>query len=208
MAEILPESRVVDVCLPRAFDRKYGTSITAEEACQLAAIVKCVGARQILEIGTYDGNTTLILAANCDTVGRVTTVDLPPDFDLETERSSLVYAEGEVNLTPRDEVGRQYRGHPLEVRIQQVFGDSAALDWGAFGGPFDLIFIDGCHSEHYVDSDTRNALAQLAPNGAIVWHDYGMIPDVSKVVDRIARQRKDLRVSALEGTRLALGMRC
>jgi hypothetical protein len=58
-----------------------------------------------------------------------------------------------------------------------------------------------------VESDTRNALKVLAPGGIIVWHDYGMIPDVSVVVDRFARELGNMNFAALEGTRLAMAIR-
>ena len=191
--------------LPRAFDRKPGTSITVEEACNLAAIARGLEVRKALEIGTYDGNTALVLAANLAPGGEVVTVDLPPDFSIE-KQESLSYSDGEFNLTPREQLARQYRGHPLSSRIRQVYADSAAMDWKALGGPFDLVFIDGCHSESYVQSYSENAVNVLTPGGAIVWHDYGMIPAVSSVVDRLARQLTSMKVYALEGTRLAIGL--
>src|SRR6185295_4077933 len=105
-----------------------------------------------------------------------------PDFGVD-QQTSLVYAAGECNLTERDQMGRQYQGHRLAPRIKQVYGDSARVDWNTFGGPFDLIFIDGSHTEEYVQSDSENAFKHLALGGVIVWHDYGMIPAVSTVVD-------------------------
>jgi len=205
LSRALPGIESVDVSLPRAFDRKGGTSISPEEACHVAAIIRHTHARNALEIGTYDGNTALLLASNLPSDGTVATVDLPPDFETQ-ERESLAYTEVELNLTNRSDLGRQYRGHPLASRIHQHYGDSAVLDWNRLGGPFDLIFIDGCHSEDYVAADSRNALKQLSPEGIILWHDYGMIPDVSKVVDRFAEETPNMNVFALEGTRLALAM--
>lgn len=205
LTTVLPGVEKIEVLLPRAFDRKGGTSITVEEACHLAAIAKCVKAGKVLEIGTYDGNTALVLAANLPTEGSVVTVDLPPSFDMQNQ-NSLIHPEVELNLTPRDQLGRQYKGHQLSARISQVYGDSAALDWNALGGPFDLVFIDGCHSEAYVRSDSQNAMKHLAPGGAIVWHDYGMIPEVSSVVDQLAKQTTKMKVYALEGTRLVVGL--
>lgn len=205
LTEILPGVEQSELVLPRAFDRKSGTSISLEEACHLAAIAKCTKAVNALEIGTYDGNTALVLAANLRPEGAVVTVDLPPDFDLE-KQDSLTYSDVELNLTQRHQLGRQYRGHQLSTRIRQVYGDSAALDWNTFGGPFDLVFIDGCHSEQYVRVDSQNAMNHLAPGGVIIWHDYGMIPEVSKVVDQIANEITNMKVYALEGTRLAVGL--
>lgn len=203
LSEVLKGIEDVEVSLPRTFDRKMGTSVSVEEAGHLAAITKKINASKILEIGTYDGNTTLVLAANMASGGQVVTVDLPPDFTLE-KRESLAYTNVDLNLTKRDHLGRQCRDHQLSERITQVFGDSAAIDWTKLGGPFDLIFIDGCHSEDYVRADSLNALKVLNPGGALVWHDYGMIRSVSKVVDEFATHA-DLKVYALEGTRLAIG---
>ena len=205
LARLLPGIEPVDVSLPRVFDRKEGTSISLDEACHVAAIIKHTNARKALEIGTYDGNTALLLASNLPSDGTVVTVDLPPDFD-RRQHESLTYTDIELNLTNRSDLGRQYRGHPLASRIHQRYGDSAALDWNNLGGPFDLIFIDGCHSDDYVASDSRNAIKQLAPGGVILWHDYGMVPDVSRVVDRIAEEASNMRVVALEGTRLAVAL--
>jgi predicted O-methyltransferase YrrM len=203
LAEILPEVCEAEVVLPRAFDRVRGTSITAEEACHLGAIARFKQGRA-LEIGTFDGNSTLVLAANLGDEGAVVTVDLPPDFD--PAKAPLAHSDAALNLTPRDQLGRQFRGHPLSRRIRQVYGDSAKLNWGDLGGPFDLVFIDGCHSESYVRSDSENALRHLAPRGIIIWHDYGMIAEVSTAVDRFVQEVVDLRAFALEGTRLAIGL--
>jgi predicted O-methyltransferase YrrM len=207
LTEILPDSRSVEISLPRAFDRTFGTSISAEEACQLCAIVKCLKAKKVLEIGTFDGNTTLAMATNLNGDGQVVTVDLPPDFDKEKQAGSMKFTDGFLNLTPRDQLGRQTRDHEFSSRIRQVYGDSAVLDWSKLGGPFDLIFIDGSHTYEYVRSDSRNALRQLADGGAIVWHDYGMIADVSVAVDEFAREAAGIKSYALEGTRLAIGLK-
>ena len=48
---------------------------------------------------------------------------------------------------------------------------------------FGLVFVDGCHAYDFVHQDTANALRYLRPGGLIVWHDYGMLKDVSRVVD-------------------------
>ncbi|MCE7875210.1 class I SAM-dependent methyltransferase [bacterium CPR1] len=206
LTDLVPDSATVDICLPRGFDRKFGTSLTAEEACHVCALVRVLKAQRVLEIGTFDGNTTLALAANLSEDGQVVTVDLPPDFDSMTDKTKLLRPGEEVNLTPRSQLGRQFQGHPLARRIKQVHADSATLDWSDLGGPFDLVFIDGCHSAPYVRSDSLNALQQVKEGGAILWHDYGMTPDVSSEVDRLSREMPGLRVRALEGTRLALAL--
>jgi predicted O-methyltransferase YrrM len=207
---VLPDLKDVNVVLPRAFDRKSAASksanMTVEEASHLGAIANYVNAKKVLEIGTADGNATLLLAANVGEGGTVVTVDLPLDFEL-AKQDSLAYPDGDLNLTSRGEVGRQYRGQAVSRCISQVYGDSAKIDWNELGGPFDLIFIDGCHTEAYVRSDSQNALKHLAEEGVIVWHDYGMIPEVSYVVDQLAREIPAIEMYAIEGTRLAVGLK-
>jgi predicted O-methyltransferase YrrM len=195
----VPEYAEFDLHLVRPFDRQRDTSITIEELCSLLAIAKKVNAKRILELGTFDGNTTLNLAAN--TEADIVTVDLPPDFNSFQAQGG----DSINNMTTRTQLGRQLCHHPLAPRIRQVFGDSMKLDWDTLGTGFDLIFIDACHKYSYVLSDTKNALARVSKGGAIVWHDYGIFEDVSRVVDMTA-QTTDLTVNAIEGTRLAVGL--
>ncbi|MGH7561382.1 MAG: class I SAM-dependent methyltransferase [Gemmatimonadales bacterium] len=200
-AEIFPGIEAVDVDLRRVLDRLENVSVSVRELVVLAAIVRRLGVRRVLEIGTSDGNTTLNLAANIMNGGGVSTLDLPPDWD---GRLGLDVPDPMRNVTERQRIGRQYRESPLAARIQGYFGDSAKVDWGELGGPFDLVFIDGCHHYDYVVSDTERALAHLAPGGVIVWHDYGTIEDVSRAVDRFAGP---LAIAAVRSSSLAVGWR-
>jgi predicted O-methyltransferase YrrM len=199
IAAAFPGIEDVDVRIRRAFNRPAGgCSIDVYEIFCICAIERFVQASNVLEIGTYDGNTALNLAVNVHEGGRVVTVDLPADWDGSL---NIAVPDRFMNVGPRDKVGAQYEGTPEAGTIEQIFADTATLDWAKLGGPFDLIFIDGCHHSDYVRSDTKNALAELAANGVLIWHDYGMSRHVSSVVDEVATRR---RVHALRGTRLAV----
>jgi predicted O-methyltransferase YrrM len=200
LTRVFPGIENVGVNLVNLYQRKIGLSVDAQELMVLCAIEKVIGARNVLEIGTYDGNTALNLAANLPSNGRVTTIDLPPDWD---RRFVYDVPNSHWNVTDRQSIGIQYRQTPYEERIRQVLGDSAGIDWHKLSPPFDLVFIDGCHYYDYVRKDTENSLKHLGPSG-VVWHDYGYIKDVSRVVDDTARQ---ITVHALRGTRLAVGWR-
>lgn len=193
----------VNVQLQLPFRRVVDTSLDPYELLVLAGIARSLVPSRILEIGTYDGNTALNLAANTPVSTTITTVDLPQDWEGEL---ALPIASDELNTLDmnqeRVEIGGQFRGSPHATRIRQVFADSAAVDWTTLGGPFDLIFIDGCHDRAYVRSDTDKALEVLAPGGTIIWHDYGFSDDVSEVVDSY---RDRMRLFALQGTRFAAG---
>jgi len=195
---ISKDPKVNTLTLLNVFDRTDDLSIDILELTYLISLIKIYKAQNILEIGTWDGNTTLNIAANLDEQGKIVTVDLPPDskgyFSLETPDMLK-------NLTDRHQLGIQYKKTKFESKIKQVYGDSAAIDWKTLGGPFDLIFIDGCHAFNYVKSDTENALSVLREGGTMVWHDYGMIKDVGLYLDQLA---KKLNIVVLRGTRIAL----
>lgn len=187
------------VTLVKSLGANAETSVTPHEIAILCAIVRLTGAKKILEIGTYDGRTALNLAANAPGDGTVTTMDLPPDWN---HGLAIDVPHHAVNATGVPPTSLKYRDTPYAHKVRQVYGDSAVLDWSTLGGMFDLIFIDGCHSYDYVMSDTSKALNTVRPGGLVIWHDYGMIEDVSKGVDEIARR---IEVRAIRSTSLAVG---
>src|ERR1019366_6589079 len=56
-----------------------GGNVSALELIILAKIAHLVQARMVFEIGTFDGRSTLNLAANSSDDARVYTFDLPPE---------------------------------------------------------------------------------------------------------------------------------
>jgi predicted O-methyltransferase YrrM len=201
LKEIFPGIEEGTVTLVRTYDRDEHTSVTLAEIAALSSIIKHTKVRNIFEIGTYQGNTTLQLAANSPGDAKITTLDLPPRWN--EDRRAIMTPEIFKNVTDRMTVGVQYKETPYADKIKQVFADSANMNWSQLPGPFDFIFIDGCHYYEYVKKDTENALRVLRPGGIIVWHDYGMIKDVSRAVDETS---KKLQIYAISGTRLAVGL--
>lgn len=195
---IFPGIEHIDVRVVRSYDREPLLSMTPAEVLAIGAMVRVLKPERILEIGTFEGNTTVNLAANAPSSARVFTLDLPPDWG---RRYELDVADIHFNAATGNHTGRQFIDTPHADRITQLWGDSAAFDWDEHG-PFDFILIDGCHTYEYAVSDTRNALRVLRPGGAIVWHDYGMLEDVSRAVDECSRQ---ISARAIQGTRLAVG---
>jgi predicted O-methyltransferase YrrM len=165
----------------------------------LSAITKFINARNILEIGTYNGYATLNLAANSPPDATITTIDLPPNW---AGGLRIKIPKSYQNVGNRSRIGMLYKDTRYSKKIVQVFGDSAEIDWGKMAIPFDLVFIDGCHHYEYVKKDTQNAIKYLKSGGMIIWHDYGMVRHVSKVVDETAKR---LKINAIQGTRLAVG---
>ena len=195
---VFPGIEHVDVRVVRSYDREPLLSMTPAEVLAIGAMVRGLRPERILEIGTFEGNTTVNLAANAPSGAHVFTLDLPPDWG---RRYSLDVLDIHYNAATGSHTGRQFTDSHHANRITQLWGDSAEFDWDEHG-PFDFILIDGCHTYEYAVSDTRNALRVLRPGGAIVWHDYGMLEDVSRAVDDMAGR---IRVRVIQGTRLAVG---
>ena len=179
------------------FNRTDNMSMTLQEVNAVAAIVSFIKARRIFEIGTFDGGTTVNLAANASEDSVVYTADLPASFD----NFKLKISSVSDNQSEHNNVGIQYRKSAFKDRIKQIFEDSAAIDFTKLDPPFDLFFIDGCHDYAYVKADTENAFKYTRKGGVILWHDYGMIKDVSDYVDEIADK---YAIRAIRGCRLAV----
>jgi predicted O-methyltransferase YrrM len=144
-----------------------------QEILILSAICKFINAKNICEIGTYDGNTALNLAANSPDDALITTIDLPPNWNGQFE---LDIPQPYINVQDRTKIGLQYKNTKYSHKIIPIFEDSAKINWGMnFPVSFDLVFIDGCHYYEYVNKDTQNALQHIKPGGLLIWHDYGMI---------------------------------
>src|SRR5262245_55644007 len=78
LCDLFPGINSSSVVLRKPESRVVGWSLDLQELVHLLAVLRFTGASRILEVGTYDGFTTLNLAANLPLGGSVATVDLPP----------------------------------------------------------------------------------------------------------------------------------
>jgi hypothetical protein len=178
------------IVLPRPQGRVVGFSLDLLELVHVLSAARFTGARSILEVGTFDGFTALNIAANVDTEGKVHTVDLPKEA--RGNNPSNPYAPYRV--------GSQFQSAPEAANIEQFWANSTTADWQVFGGPFDMILVDGSHEYRDVKADSENAFKHVKRGGTIFWHDYGHFRGVSKAVDELAREHP---IAVIKGTRLA-----
>jgi predicted O-methyltransferase YrrM len=160
--EITSPSTIVVLPEPEAADG----NVSLLELLVLARLARERGPRQVFEIGTFNGRTTLALAANTPEDALVYTLDLPP-----AEGTRYELAAGERLFVDKPASGALFATSPLRSRIRQLFGDSATFDVSGYRA--DFIFIDGSHAFDYVLSDSVKALGMLSAGGIVVWHDYG-----------------------------------
>ena len=160
------------------------------------------GPRTIVEIGTFDGRTTLNIATNAPDGAIVYTLDLPQE---------KLWATGLPIERPGDDVyidksgsGSRYRGADVEGRTVQLYGDSAGFDYSPYEKSVDFVFVDGAHSYEYVLNDTEVAFRLLRDGaGMIVWHDYGNRLGVVRALDELYLKRRELAtLRHIEGTSL------
>lgn len=160
----------------RAADGANG-NVSLEELLVLCRLVAARRPQRLFEIGTFDGRTTLNLAANAPADAVVHTLDLPP-----AHATAHPLAPGEARYVDKPASGARFAGTDVAGRIVQQYGDSATFDFSAYRAEF--VFVDGSHAYDYVLGDSRRALALLDGGpGTVVWHDYGEWDGVTRALD-------------------------
>ncbi len=161
-------------------------NVTAFELNVLILLVKNFMPSRIFEIGTFDGRTTLNLAAHCADDAGIFTLDLPQEDADKTELQDF-WRDRKYVIKPVS--GSRFINTAEEVKITRLFGDSAVFDFGPYFDTMDFVFVDGSHAAAYVENDTRIALKLLKDGkGIIVWHDYRPLSQVARVLNRMAKQ--------------------
>lgn len=185
------------------------------ELWTIAALTRRVAPTTALEIGTFDGNTALQIAANLPEDGTVFTLDLPTaEQGASGDRAGPGSAPGAASYSDAGDgryvndasrAHRKYsRHHCLAKRVVQWLGDSASFD---FAGHLEdrqvqLAFIDGSHGYRHVAHDTEQVLARMAPGGIVLWHDYTAVwPGVIRFLDELGQH---LSLARVAGTTLVV----
>ena len=110
----------------------------------LQALVRALGARNVLEIGTFTGYSALMMAEALPEDGRLITCDVDP----------------EATAIAKEFWARSPAGAKIELRLGPALETLSELE-----GPFDFVFIDA-DKEPYPDYYSRS-LELLAPGGMI-----------------------------------------
>jgi len=177
-------------------------NVSLLELVVIARLARRQQPQQVMEIGTFNGRTTLNIAANCDEQTTIYTLDLPREEVLNT---ALPLVARDKLFIDKEQSGARFIGTPYEKKIVQLYGDSARFDFSSYCGKIDVIFIDGSHSYGYVLNDSRVALKLLRNNrGLIIWHDYNDSEGVTRALNELYTQTAEFkRLRHIEGTSLA-----
>ena len=127
-------------------------------AADAAALLPLVAGQTVLEIGSFLGRSTALIASAAAHV-----------YALDWHyRDSGTCSTGPPDTLPgmRDNLvacGVMDRVTILCGRVEDLAAHLA--------GPFGAVFVDGAHDAASVERDTRLARRLVAPGGVIAWHD-------------------------------------
>jgi len=185
LAAVVPGDGMFRICAART-DKM---NVTYYELCCINTIVNALKPTRLFEFGTFDGRTTLNLAANSPAHAVVLTIDLP-------ERPATLLGR---------RLGERFLDRPERSKIHQFQCDTTHFDYAPFTGRMQFIFVDACHEYEFVQNDTRAAFQMADSAGAVIlWHDYGTWPGVTRAVDEFSLANPAGRsVFRIEGTSLA-----
>lgn len=178
ISQIVTEEVFIKILEPNAVNG----NILPLELIFINQLIKFFNPENIFEIGTFDGRTTLNMAANSLEGSKIFTLDLPGD---KINNTKLPIAEGDVAHIDKDVSGKRFLKSNYSNKIKQLYGDSATFNFSPYLNKIDFVFVDGSHSSEYVLNDSEIAMKLLKNNqGIILWHDYGM-DSVTKSLNKL-----------------------
>ena len=138
--------------------------------------------KKILEIGSWHGRSTRVLAEN--TTGVVYAVDMwngyfQPQFYKSAQQNNGDHAFLEFLKNNGDLIDK---GKIIPIRIH-----SGTANWvfKQLGIKFDMIFIDGDHEYEGIRSDIIGAKSLLADGALLCGHDYLYLVGVQRAVNEL-----------------------
>jgi len=150
----------------------------------LATVCANSKGKAILEIGTSDGNGTVLIAKNSPS-STIYTINIPPEEIESGEGGKFTTIAIE-----KDKIGAEYKKLKLK-NIKQILINTAK--WEPDIEPVSVAFIDGCHDSDFVFNDTVKVLKIMKKGDFIIWHDfnpeltskYSWINDVCKGIEEL-----------------------
>ncbi|MEN3975159.1 class I SAM-dependent methyltransferase [Emcibacter sp. SYSU 3D8] len=127
-----------------------GMQISRDQGRFMQVLVKLMGAKKYLEVGTFTGYSALVVAQALPDDGKVVACDISEEWTAVGKR---YWAEAGV-------AGK------VDLRLAPALETMAALADGPEAGTFDMIFLDGDKKEY--DGYYEYSLTLLRPGGVVL----------------------------------------
>ena len=124
--------------------------ISPEQGALMALLVELTGAMRALEVGVFTGYSALVVATAMGVDGRLTALDIDPDYSATARR---FWADAGV-------------AERIELRLGDARESLAALRAEGLDGSYDIAFIDADKSGY--DIYYEHCLALLRPGGLVL----------------------------------------
>jgi len=188
LGQILGSRRPVVTMTVRSYEEGM---LPVEDALVLVAVLVAESPKEVLEIGTFMGHTTRLMAENCASAV-VHTVDLPLDYDAGKDADATT-PKDDFHLIERRVVGREFQATPCAEHIRQHFADTSKWDFADCGRPT-FFFIDGSHTYEHCKSDSEKCFDLCGGKGVFFWHDVNELhPGVLKFINEWRSRGRDIR---------------
>lgn len=132
------------------------SAVTDDECRRLGELAT---GRRVLELGSYFGRSTIVLASTAEVVH---TIDLHPEVPGEGVASTLPPFLANVER------------YDLRHRVVAHFGFSQLIVPLLPERWFDLVFLDAQHQREPVEEDVELVLPHVRNDGVLAFHDYGV----------------------------------
>jgi hypothetical protein len=136
------------------------------------------GVTKVAEIGSYAGESTMILAGKFDKA-KIFAID-PWGSGYCCDKGELSYNEEPKAVESRFDKNTV----SIKDRLTKFRGKSTDAVAQIADGSLDVVYIDGCHEYACVVDDIKVWLPKVRPGGVLCGHDYGEhCTDVMRAVD-------------------------
>lgn len=150
------------------------------DVCEfIGSLIKMTGAANVLEIGVFEGETSVKMIEALPYGGKYTGIDIND------------YLNHDLNSFGAD--------------VEFILGESIQVMQGMDPEQFDLIFVDGDHSWANILPEFKEIERMIKPGGIMAYHDTIHIPDVKKLMEYASQYNYNvITLNTSEGRGLSL----
>ncbi len=152
---------VADIDAKGEFSEHWTSSL--RELCEIVYGDARDRVRAVLEIGAYEGRSTVFLATFFPNA-RIDTIDTFAGSDEHKFIAGASRTEGVFD--------RNTAAFAARIRKHKGWSYDHLPRLRAAGSQFDVAFVDGSHFSDDIYVDTFYAWAMLKPGGVLIWDDY------------------------------------